>query len=485
MKIAAKHTARFACLAMLMVLGTAATAENDLRTTLFAQADEALAAANKARANVLAPASYAAAAKHYRSAEDKLRRGRSIESIKADLEDAARELRKAADATKLANVTLTAAIQARDDAEAATAATYAASEWRAAEEKFAAAASRLEGGNVNQARSRAKAAEELYRKAELTAIKANYLDDTRRLIAKAKDDRVDRYAPKTLAKAEMLLNQAETALNQNRYDTDEPRSLARQAKYEAKHAVYLAEQLKPVRDREVSLEDFALASEEPITRIAGTLDLVAELDQGLSAPTQSIVASIETLQKDAYELSERRTEIMALETEIQLLNGKLGTQSERLAAQEAQRRKFRQVETMFSPEEAQVLTQGQNVLIRPVGLVFPTGSAQIESQYFAILRKLQDAMRVFPDSEFVIEGHTDSFGGDETNLQLSQQRAEAVREYLLANMRELRDEDVKPVGFGESRPVANNETVEGRAKNRRIDVVIRTRLPAELAASNQ
>ena len=278
-----------------------------------------------------------------------------------------------------------------------------------------------------------------------------------------------------MAKAEALLAQAETALTEDRYDTDQPRSLARQAKYEAKHAIYLAKVLEPVRDRDVSLEDFALSAERPVLSIAGSLDLVVELDEGFEKPTSTIVARIEALQKDAYELSERRSEIFELEDEISRLEKELGVQSDRLAAQELQRRKFRQVEGMFSAEEAQVFTQGQNVLIRPIGLVFPSGSAQIESEYFALLRKLQDAIRVFPNSLVIVEGHTDAFGSDETNLSLSQERAEAVREYLLANMRDLSREDVGAVGFGESRPVANNETVEGRAKNRRIDVVIRPR----------
>jgi outer membrane protein OmpA-like peptidoglycan-associated protein len=455
----------------LFVLGAAA--QENLRATLFAQTDEALKAANEARANVLAPKNYAEAAEHYRDAEKKLERGGSIESIKKDLADAARSLRKAVDATRLAGVTLTSAIQARNDAEEANAKQFAAKEWQDAEEKFASAAMRLEDGNVNSARSRAIDAEKRYRTAELAAIKANYLDETRRLIKQADKDRVERYAPKTLAKAEALLAQAEKALTQSRYDTDEPRSLARQAKYEVKHAMYLARTLEPVRDRDVSLEDFALANEKPIEQISATLDLVAELDEGYDGPTQAITAKIETLQKDAYELSERRGQILELESEIQRLEGQLGTQSQRLAAQEQQRQRFRQVSAMFGPDEAQVFTQGQNVLVRPIGLVFPSGSAQIETRYFALLRKVQDAIRVFPNSLVVVEGHTDSFGSDETNLKLSQERANAVRAYLLANMTNLSAADVQPVGFGESRPVANNETVEGRAKNRRIDLLIR------------
>lgn len=479
-----RNAARLAVF-LIVCLGTAvASADDDLRDTLFGQTDVALKAANEARASVLAPKSYSEAARLYRAAEDKLSRGRSIESIKADLSDASKALRAALDATRLANVTLTSAIQARNDAEAANAASFAAAEWQKAEEKFASAAMRLEGGNVKAAQSRGEDAEELYRTAELAAIKANYLDETRRLISQAKKARVERDAPKTLARAEKLLIQAEKALTENRYDTDEPRSLARQAKYEVKHAMYLAKELKPVRDGDSSVEDLALASEAPLVTIAGSLDLVAELDEGFEGPTSVIIDSIEALQKDSYELGERRNQIVALEEEIQRLEQDLGVQSDRLAAQETQRRKFRQVESMFSPDEAQILTQGQNVLIRPIGLIFPSGSAQIETEYFTLLRKVEDAIRAFPNSQIVIEGHTDSFGGDATNLQLSQTRAEAVRTYLLANMRDLSPTNIEPVGFGEARPVANNETVEGRAKNRRIDVVIRPRTGTDQISSN-
>ena len=476
-----------ACLAacLIVCLGTAvASADDDLRDTLFGQTDEALKAANEARASVLAPKSYSEAARLYRAAEDKLSRGRSIESIKADLSDASKALRTAVDATRLANVTLTSAIQARNDAEAASAASFAAAEWQKAEEKFASAAMRLEGGNVKAAQSRGQDAEELYRTAELAAIKANYLDETRRLISQAKKARVERDAPKTLARAEKLLIQAEKALTENRYDTDEPRSLARQAKYEVKHAMYLAQALKPVRDGDLSVEDLALASEAPLVTIAGSLDLVAELDEGFQGPTSVIIDRIEALQKDSYELGERRNQIVVLEEEIQRLEQDLGVQSDRLAAQETQRRKLRQVEAMFDSNEAQILTQGENVLIRPIGLVFPSGSAQIETKYFALLRKVEDAIRAFPNSQIIIEGHTDSFGGDATNLQLSQTRAEAVRTYLLANMRDLSPTNIEPVGFGEARPVANNETVEGRAKNRRIDVVIRPNTGPNATSSN-
>ncbi len=80
-------------------------------------------------------------------------------------------------------------------------------------------------------------------------------------------------------------------------------------------------------------------------------------------------------------------------------------------------------------------------------------------------------MLVFPESRVRVEGHTDSHGTDAANLKLSSERAQAVRQYLVANMG-MDISRIEAVGYGESRPVATNETAEGRARNRRIDVVI-------------
>ena len=78
---------------------------------------------------------------------------------------------------------------------------------------------------------------------------------------------------------------------------------------------------------------------------------------------------------------------------------------------------------------------------------------------------------MFPGATLSIEGHTDAYGSDSTNLTLSEQRAEAVKNYLV-NEGEMDALRLTSVGYGESQPVANNETTEGRAKNRRIDIVI-------------
>jgi OmpA-OmpF porin, OOP family len=97
-----------------------------------------------------------------------------------------------------------------------------------------------------------------------------------------------------------------------------------------------------------------------------------------------------------------------------------------------------------------------------------------------LLRKMQAAIDVFPGSHVEVQGHTDAFGADEANMRLSEQRAQAVQQYLLANM-QLRSVTVDAVGYGETVPLANNETPEGRLRNRRIDLLITPNLDALVA----
>lgn len=443
-----------------------------LRQTLFGQVDTVLQQANETNANFLAPQTYAKAADYYSSADEKLKDGRSIESIRKDINKAEKQLIKANEAAAKAKQVFASVLQARDDAQAANAPEFASEQWASAQEQFIQALMKLEDGSEKSAASRGKEAETVYRDAELSAIKANYLDETRRLLAKADDEKVKKYAPETLKNAQALVDQAERSLSENRYDTDEPRSLARQAKDEALHALYLAKILKPVRDKDMSLEQFALNAEKPLTRIASSVDEVARFDQGYAPVADKIINRIGDLQSMANENTDRGYQIIDLKEEIAKLEGELGKQSDRLLAQEEQRQRFKQLDRIFTAEDAEIFTQGQSVLVRLIGLNFKQGSSQIEAQYFDVLKKVQDAIRLFPEMSIAIEGHTDSFGSDDLNLKLSEDRANSVRAYLLANMTDLSQSVVSAIGYGEARPVANNETTEGRARNRRIDVVL-------------
>jgi len=101
---------------------------------------------------------------------------------------------------------------------------------------------------------------------------------------------------------------------------------------------------------------------------------------------------------------------------------------------------------------------------------FESGKAEIKSEYNSQLDEIASVMNSRPNLKVLIEGHTDSQGDADYNQNLSNQRANAVMNYLInAGVDPFR---LRAVGKGESEPVATNDTAEGRAKNRRIEFVI-------------
>ncbi|HEY6130530.1 MAG TPA: OmpA family protein, partial [Halioglobus sp.] len=98
---------------------------------------------------------------------------------------------------------------------------------------------------------------------------------------------------------------------------------------------------------------------------------------------------------------------------------------------------------------------------------FAFDSTKVQEKYFTDLKELADFLKRFSDLQVNVEGHTDSVGTDAYNQNLSQRRAKAVVD-LLVNQYGIARSRLEPVGYGESQPVASNDTAEGRAENRRV-----------------
>jgi outer membrane protein OmpA-like peptidoglycan-associated protein len=199
---------------------------------------------------------------------------------------------------------------------------------------------------------------------------------------------------------------------------------------------------------------------------------------------ENIVGSIKSLQDDRQFLATQEKahseEIESLKKQVVLLEGK--TQEERAAIERLEAEKqfnelYNQVKGYFSADEAEVYKQSNRLIIRLRAMQFPIGQAVIMPSNYELLSKVQRSIRTFGEPDVVIEGHTDSTGSDEVNDHLSQQRAESVQDYLVAN-KTLAEEKIVAIGYGSKRPLASNETEEGRAINRRIDVVISPKLQA-------
>jgi outer membrane protein OmpA-like peptidoglycan-associated protein len=469
-----------------LLLGAVAFAQNELRETFFKDADAAKAAADAVEAEWLAPRSYERGMKEYRDAESGLDRGRNIDYVRSNAAEATNHFKTAEEAASLAKTALAQALKSRQDAANAKAPELASELWQEAQREFASAIRSLESGNLKSAKRQEIEATSLYRDAELVAIKAQYLGETRQLLADADRRRVGRYAPITLGKAKQLLADAERELNENRYDTDLPRSLAMQANYEAKHAIYLSEIVLRIRDKDLTPEQLVLAWEEPMRAIAGAADILPDMHDGPDRLAQELVAHIETIQNDNQALQQENEEnalrVADMEEELRVLDDRLGGATaeraalvQRIEAQARVKEQFEQVERMFNAEEARVFRQGDTIIMRLVGLEFDSGAAQLKPNNFNLLAKVEKAIDVFPRSELIIEGHTDSHGGDDFNQKLSQDRAESVQQYMINAMR-IPSYRLIATGYGETRPVASNETETGRQKNRRIDIVIKPNL---------
>ena len=121
-------------------------------------------------------------------------------------------------------------------------------------------------------------------------------------------------------------------------------------------------------------------------------------------------------------------------------------------------------------KNARVVVTKEAIKINDV-IYFDTGKATIQERSFDLLNELARVIAEHPELKKIrIEGHTDSVGNDLSNLKLSQARAESVKAYL--SQHGIDGSRLDAAGFGEMRPIATNDTEDGRAKNRRVEFII-------------
>lgn len=114
---------------------------------------------------------------------------------------------------------------------------------------------------------------------------------------------------------------------------------------------------------------------------------------------------------------------------------------------------------------------GQAILVNlPEGVTFDVGSAALQPGFRATLDQIAQSMNQYPNSLIDVYGHTDSTGSDQFNQTLSENRARTVANYL--TMQGVSAARIRSQGFGETMPVADNATEEGRRRNRRVEIKI-------------
>ncbi len=148
-----------------------------------------------------------------------------------------------------------------------------------------------------------------------------------------------------------------------------------------------------------------------------------------------------------------------LQKELQVAQSQ---RQERLRVSDAARA-LSAVGTVTEEERGTVLMLGGNIL-------FASGQYNLREDSLSKLNVVAVTLKTMTGRTFLIEGHADSTGKAAFNQQLSMKRAGAVREYLIGQG--LPPAQVKAVGYGKDKPLAPNDTAEGRAKNRRVEIVV-------------
>ena len=101
-------------------------------------------------------------------------------------------------------------------------------------------------------------------------------------------------------------------------------------------------------------------------------------------------------------------------------------------------------------------------------ILFDFAKATIRQESYGVLQQIADVMKAYPNAHFELGGHTDSIGSDSSNQKLSEARAKSVHDYLI-NIG-IPERQVSYQGYGESRPIATNNTAAGRQQNRRVEI---------------
>lgn len=437
--------------------------------------DHDIALARKNQINVLSPTWFARAEESLTDAKKALDRGDELSEIFDSIAVGRAQLQQAQEFARVSQTSLADAIKSRNLARAAGA-TSLGEAYAEAEDRFLGLTEAIEDNNLSYARRNQSRVADLFRKLELRAIKVQTLGEVRVLLQKARKTGAAKIAPQSYAVARKKLLQADAFITKNPYQKEKMHELAEEALFMARRVLEVARQSRQLET--MRPEQITLWVEGILYQTSSKLSAPDMRDRPVDQQVANILASISAQEADRKfmikKVKGQRDEIEQLQHKIATLQGltrKEQKVKERLLAEKHFNQQLSSVQNFFKPTEAEVYKKKNQLIIRLKAMHFPVGQSVILPENYALLSKVQRAIRMFGEPDVVIGGHTDSTGSEELNEHLSQQRADAVRQYFVANGT-LPFDKIIAVGYGSMRPLASNATEAGRAINRRIDITI-------------
>ncbi len=337
-------------------------------------------------------------------------------------------------------------IKARELAIQAGAPRFLAKDFESADDRFKKVTKKIESNDSGKISKKSSELQLVYLDLELRSIKHAGLDQARATISQAEKEGAKKFAPRSLLQAEKSVLELNSFITANRHATNEIATRSQETNKVAEHLLKITRDAK--NGKKTSSEDMALLMEKEEIKLN---DKQSELNQ-----TEN-------------QLSNKKSQL-AREGNNNII---LANKNAILVADQSFNERFEEARKQFTSAEAEVYKQGDKLVIRLRGLEFPSSQYTLKSSNFPLLTKVQNVIKSFGKSAVVIEGHTDSMGGKTANEKLSTNRAEVVKDYLVANQLEGQSAlEINSVGYDYQKPLATNKTSLGRAKNRRVDVVI-------------
>ena len=441
---------------------------------LVSQLEANLASAKSNQVDVLAPGLFNDAQSAFMEAKQGLEKGIELTAIQEYVAQGSASLEKAEEIAEVSRTILGETNKARDKA-LKVGADKLGDPYMKVENQYLELTKAIEDDNMSYAQKNAAEVQAAFRELEIMAIKDSAIGKARQMMADAKKAKVQKTTPTAYKDALQALMDADAYIDQNLYEADTISQKADHAEFMARRMMVINESSQTFK--EMTPEASAIYVEGLLAGLSKTIDAGDLRDQTVDAQVSALDGSIETMQQKNQNLEKAnqgyQAQLATMEQQLSGLKGYSREQEaakEKLAAERAFNEKFNKVQRFFRPDEAEVYKQGNQLVIRMRGIQFPVGKATLTPENYTLLSKVQKAIQTFGQPNVTLEGHTDSTGSAQTNQELSQKRAEAVKTYLVAN-KTLPANRIRATGYGPSRPLAPETTPEGRAMNRRIDVL--------------
>lgn len=300
---------------------------------------------------------------------------------------------------------------------------------------------------------------------ERRAVISSQLGQTQAILNGAKSENAQKMAPVSLKAAELSLKTAESIISTNVRNADGFRAAVLTAKQDVNQ---LANVMTTISQNGKNL------SETAAVKMVAQNKVIAGLEKNAVE-----VAAKGQVEKNALQLENQKTNSAMQSENIKLAqdndskNAELNSKDVELyrANQKVQiQRALEKARSQFSTSEAEAYQKGDNLVIRLKQINFASGKSDLPANSLPLLAKVLTIAKTLNTSQIVVEGHTDSIGSEQSNMAISENRASAVATYLKSNG--LAAIKIESEGYGFAKPIADNKSKEGRAQNRRVDVIL-------------